>query len=134
MKELLYNNAKKAGINLSSIHLEKFQVYFDLMLETNKVINLTAITEKKDIVNKHFIDSIALKNYINLDGRKIIDIGTGAGFPGIPLAIISDNAHFTLVDSLNKRIKFLDKIIKECGLNNVETVHSRAEDLGHNET
>lgn len=133
MKELLYNNAKKAGINLNNVQLDKFQLYFDLMLETNKVINLTAITEKEDIVNKHFIDSIALKNYIDLNNRRIIDIGTGAGFPGIPLAIISDNTKFTLVDSLNKRIKFLNKIIEECGLNNVETIHSRAEDLGHNE-
>lgn len=133
MKELLYDTAKKTGINLSDIQLEKFQIYFDLLIETNKIMNLTTITEEQDVVNKHFIDSIALVNYINLNGGRVIDVGTGAGFPGIPLAIIYNDADFTLMDSLNKRIKFLDQVIKECKMDNVVTVHSRAEDLGHNE-
>ena len=133
MKELLYNTAKQAGINLDDIQLEKFQIYFDLLIETNKIINLTTITEEQDVVNKHFIDSIALVNYINLSGRRVIDVGTGAGFPGIPLAIIYKDADFTLMDSLNKRIKFLDRVIEECKIGNIVTVHSRAEDLGHNE-
>ena len=107
MKELLYNTALETGINLTDIQLEKFQIYYNLLIETNKVINLTSITEEKDVVLKHFIDSLAIKNYIDISNGRVIDIGTGAGFPGIPLAIIYK-------------------------LYNIETVHSRAEDLGHN--
>lgn len=132
MKKLLYNSAKKIGIQLSDIQLEQFRIYYDLLIETNKVINLTSITEERDVVYKHFIDSIALKSYINISGGKVIDVGTGAGFPGIPLAIVYANTDFTLMDSLNKRVQFLNKVIKECRLDNIETVHSRAEDLGHN--
>lgn len=132
MKELLYNNAKKVGIFLNDIQLGKFQKYYDLLNETNKVMNLTAITEEKDIINKHFIDSIALKNYFDIGGGRVMDIGTGAGFPGIPLAIIYADTDFTLLDSLNKRIQFLNRVAEKCGLDNVVTVHARAEDLGHN--
>lgn len=132
MKELLYSAAKKIGIKLNDIQLGQFQIYYDLLIETNKVMNLTSITEKEDVVYKHFIDSIALKSYVDISKRKVIDIGTGAGFPGIPLAIIYGDASFTLMDSLNKRIQFLDRAVKECGLSNVETVHGRAEDFGHN--
>lgn len=133
MKELLYNAAKEIGIDLSDIQLEKFRIYYELMIETNKVMNLTAITEKHDVVNKHFIDSIALGKYISFDSGRVIDVGTGAGFPGIPLAIINTDVHFTLMDSLNKRINFINMVIEKCQLNNIETVHSRAEDLGHND-
>ncbi len=131
MKELLYSSAEKIGITLSDIQLEQFKIYYDLLIDTNKVMNLTSITEEKDVVYKHFIDSIALENYINISKGKVIDIGTGAGFPGIPLAILYNDADFTLMDSLNKRIQFLNRVVKECNLDNVETVHSRAEDLGH---
>ena len=133
MKELLYNIAKKAGINLSDIQLEKFQIYYELLIETNKVMNLTAITEEHDVINKHFIDSITLGKYISLNGGRVIDVGTGAGFPGIPLAIINSDIHFTLIDSLNKRINFINTVIDRCQLSNIDTVHSRAEDLGHND-
>ena len=133
MKELLYSAAKETGIDLSDMQLEKFQIYYELLIETNKVMNLTAITEENDVVNKHFMDSITLGKYIRLNGRRVIDVGTGAGFPGIPLAIINNDVHFTLMDSLNKRINFLNMVIEKCGLNNIETVHSRAEDLGHND-
>jgi len=132
LEELLYNIAKKIGIILSDKQLGQFQVYYELLVETNKAMNLTTITEEKDIVTKHFIDSIILGNYIHIDGGKVIDVGTGAGFPGIPLAIIWPGTEFTLMDSLNKRIVFLNNVVEECGLCNVETVHSRAEDLGHN--
>lgn len=132
MKELLYNSAQKIGITLSDTQLEQFKIYYDLLIETNKVMNLTSITEEKDVVYKHFIDSIALKSYIDISKGKVIDIGTGAGFPGIPLAILYTDTNFTLMDSLNKRIQFLNKVVEECKLDNVETVHSRAEDLGHN--
>lgn len=133
MKELLYNSAEKIGIKLSDIQLEQFNIYYDLLIETNKTINLTNITEEKDVVYKHFIDSIALKSYIDISKEKVIDIGTGAGFPGIPLAIVFSDAEFTLVDSINKKIQFLNNAIKKCRLDNIKTVHSRSEDLGHND-
>ena len=126
MKELLYNTALETGINLTDIQLEKFQIYYEL------VMNLTSITEEKDVVLKHFIDSLAIKNYIDISNGRVIDIGTGAGFPGIPLAIIYNDTQFTLMDSLNKRINFINTVMEECKLYNIETVHSRAEDLGHN--
>ena len=132
MKELLYNSALETGINLTDIQLEKFQIYYNLLIETNKVMNLTSITEEKDVVLKHFIDSLAIKNYIDISNGRVIDIGTGAGFPGIPLAIIYNDTQFTLMDSLNKRINFINTVMEECKLYNIETVHSRAEDLGHN--
>ncbi len=132
MKELLYNIALETGINLTDIQLEKFQIYYNLLIETNKVMNLTSITEEKDVVLKHFIDSLAIKNYIDISNGRVIDIGTGAGFPGIPLAIIYNDTQFTLMDSLNKRINFINTVMEECKLYNIETVHSRAEDLGHN--
>ena len=132
MKELLYNTALETGINLTDIQLEKFQIYYNLLIETNKVMNLTSITEEKDVVLKHFIDSLAIKNYIDISNGRVIDIGTGAGFPGIPLAIIYNDRQFTLMDSLNKRINFINTVMEECKLYNIETVHSRAEDLGHN--
>ena len=132
MKELLYNTALETGIKLTEIQLEKFQIYYNLLIETNKVMNLTSITEEKDVVLKHFIDSLAIKNYIDISNGRVIDIGTGAGFPGIPLAIIYNDTQFTLMDSLNKRINFINTVMEECKLYNIETVHSRAEDLGHN--
>ena len=133
MKELLYNAAKKAGIELSDEQLNKFETYYEMLIEKNKVMNLTSITEMNDVVMKHFVDSISIKKYSDLSGKKIIDIGTGAGFPGIPLAIVFEDAQFTLMDSLNKRIQFLNEVIEAIELKNVETVHDRAEELARKE-
>lgn len=132
VKEILKKAASDIGINLNDNQLDKFQKYYEILIEKNKVMNLTAITEVNDVVTKHFVDSISLINYFELNNKKIIDVGTGAGFPGIPLAIILENTEFTLMDSLNKRINFLNEVIKLCDLNNVTTIHSRAEDLGRN--
>lgn len=88
MKKLLYSAAQEIGIKLNDIQLEQFQIYYKMLIDTNKVMNLTSITAKEDVVYKHFIDSIVLKNYVDISNSKVIDIGTGAGFPGIPLAII----------------------------------------------
>ena len=132
MEEILRKAANDIGIELTESQLNKFQKYYEILIETNKVMNLTAITEVNDVVTKHFVDCISLINYFDLKGKKVIDVGTGAGFPGIPLAIIMEDTQFTLMDSLNKRIKFLDNVIEICDLNNVVTVHSRAEDLGRN--
>lgn len=128
MKQYLAECASGIGMNFTEQQLDQFETFYEMLLETNKVMNLTAITEMEDVVIKHFIDSIALLNYISLDGCSVIDIGTGAGFPGIPLAIMSPNANFMLLDSLNKRLKFLDRVIAVCKLDRVSLIHYRAED------
>ncbi len=124
---------KASGINIeiTDKQAQKFYKYMNQLIEWNEKINLTAITEPKDVITKHFIDSITIEKYVN-NGAKIIDVGTGAGFPGIPLSILREDLKITLMDSLNKRIKFLDEVIKENSLLNVDTVHSRAEELGKN--
>lgn len=133
MEKYLLTIASEIGIELSKQQLHQFRIYFDYLLEVNKVMNLTAITETKEVVQKHFIDSISVINYFDfIDGYRVIDVGTGAGFPGIPLAIMLPKVQFTLMDSLNKRIKFLDHVVEMCELENVICVHSRAEDLGRN--
>ena len=133
MKNILKKYASKIQIELTDDQLDKFQKYYDVLIETNKVMNLTAITEVNDVVIKHFVDSLSLINYFDLKDKTVIDVGTGAGFPGIPLAILLENTQFTLMDSLNKRINFLNNVIEICNLKNVTTIHSRAEDLGRNE-
>ena len=114
---------------INNDQLEMFYKYMKLLLEWNKKINLTAITDEDEIILKHFVDSITVLKYIN-ENDKIIDVGTGAGFPGIPIAIMMPNVKITLLDSLNKRINFLNEVIKELDLKNVETIHSRSEDCG----
>lgn len=132
MREYLYEAAAKMNIEISEKQLEQFQQYYDYLLKMNQVMNLTAITDEKEIVLKHFIDSISfLKYFKETDQMKIIDVGTGAGFPGIPLAIMSPGTEFTLMDSLNKRIQFLKDVLEKCKLENVKCIHSRAEDLGN---
>ena len=123
---------KLLGIQLSEKQLEQFYDYFQFLVEKNKVMNLTAITEEDAVITKHFCDSLCLvKGFSDIEKTvSLIDVGTGAGFPGIPLAIVTDNAEFVLMDSLNKRIKFLNEIIEICDLKNVTTIHARAEELG----
>lgn len=119
------------NIDISDNQLDKFYQYMNLLLEWNEKINLTAITEYNDIILKHFIDSITISKYIDKYSY-IVDVGTGAGFPGIPLKIIRNDIKIVLVDSLNKRIKFLDEVIDELHLQNIKTVHARAEEFGRN--
>ena len=123
---------KLLGIQLSEKQLEQFYDYFQFLVEKNKVMNLTAITEEDAVITKHFCDSLCLvKGFSDIEKTvSLIDVGTGAGFPGIPLAIVTDNAEFVLMDSLNKRIKFLNEVIEICDLKNVTTIHARAEELG----
>lgn len=134
-KEIFYEelceNAKKINIMLNDKQLEKFYNYMNLLLEWNEKINLTSITDKKEIITKHFIDSATVSKYIK-DEAKIVDIGTGAGFPGIPLSIINDAFNITLVDSLNKRINFLNQVISKLELKKVKAIHARAEEIGKN--
>lgn len=131
MKDKLKENSKKINIELNDEQLNKFSKYMDLLLEWNEKINLTAITEEDDVILKHFVDSMTVLKYIE-DGASIVDVGTGAGFPGIPISIVNNNANVTLVDSLNKRINFLEEVISEINLENIEAIHSRAEDFGQN--
>ena len=128
-KEEFIEELKKLNIMLSSTQLDQLDRYYHLLVEWNEKINLTRIIEEKDVYLKHFYDSITLSKVIDLNQElKLCDIGTGAGFPGLVLKIVFPKLKVTLVDSLLKRIKFLDIVIKELGLSNVETVHSRAED------
>lgn len=117
------------NIELSKNMVDKFYRYMNLLIEWNEKINLTAIVEPNNIILKHFVDSLSILKNINKEAS-IVDIGTGAGFPGLPIAIASGNCNITLVDSLNKRINFLNEVINDISLNNVNTIHSRAEDFG----
>lgn len=123
-EKIFLENSDKMQIEVKNI--EKFYKYMQHLLEWNEKINLTTIVEPEQIIVKHFLDSLTIKKYIE-DEKNIIDVGTGAGFPGMPLAIEKNN-NVTLLDSLNKRINFLNDVKEKIGLENVVTVHSRAED------
>lgn len=125
----IFNLAEKIGIQLKSKEIELFCSYMKNLLEWNTKINLTAITEQKEIILKHFIDSLTIHSYIE-EKNTIMDVGTGAGFPGIPIKIIKKDCNITLLDSLNKRIMFLRDSIDKLGLKHIEAVHARAEEVG----
>lgn len=127
---LLRDKAKEIGINLTDLQVDQFDKFYQMMVEWNKVMNLTGITEYGEVVEKHFIDSLSIVKIIDINEvSAIIDVGTGAGFPGIPLKIAFPHLKITLLDSLNKRIKFLNEVINETGLDNISTIHGRAEDF-----
>ena len=117
---------------LTEKQIEQLDKYYELLIEKNKVMNLTAITEFDEVIVKHFADSLSICTVMPNDIHTICDLGTGAGFPGIPMAIAYPNIQFTLIDSLNKRIKFLQEVVDCIGLDNVTLVHARAEEAGRN--
>ncbi|MGL4850244.1 MAG: 16S rRNA (guanine(527)-N(7))-methyltransferase RsmG [Clostridium sp.] len=121
--------AEEVSMDFNEDKYEKFIKYMRLVQEWNQKINLTAITEDNEFITKHFIDCIkAFKSSELKNAKTIIDVGTGAGFPGLPIAIMNEDVEVTLLDSLNKRVNFLNLVVKELGLKNVVTIHSRAED------
>lgn len=129
-KELLKCYCDNIGVDLNGEALENFDKYAALLVETNRVMNLTAITDPEEIVVKHFVDSLELLNYVQINsGASVIDIGTGAGFPGVPLLIARTDIKLTLLDSLLKRLGFLENVLDACNLK-AGIVHSRAEDGG----
>ena len=123
--------SSKIDINLDNEICNKLYNYMNLLLEWNEKINLTAITDEKEIILKHFIDSFTINKFIN-SGDKMLDIGTGAGFPGLPIKIIRPEVDVFLMDSLNKRINFLNEVIELLQLKNIEAFHSRAEEMAKN--
>lgn len=130
-RKIFLEAIKTIEIDISEEKIKKFFDFYVDLIETNKSLNLTAITDMKEVIYKHFVDSLSLVKVISdLSNKKykIIDIGTGAGFPGIPLAIVFDNIDFVLLDSLNKRLKFIAGICEKLNLKNVSLIHGRAED------
>lgn len=132
-KSLLLESAQALGIALSEAQTDQFMQYLSLLLEWNEKMNLTAITDPMEVVQKHFIDCISVLPHLDLQGGEtIIDVGTGAGFPGVPLKIASPALQVTLLDALQKRLTFLDTLTQSLQLSDVTLVHSRAEDGGQN--
>lgn len=121
---------EKLNIKLNDKMLLGFEIYYNELVEVNKYMNLTAITEKNEVYNKHFLDSLEIVRAIDASGKfTLCDVGSGAGFPSIPLAIVSDNVEVTIIDALNKRITFLNSLVKKLQLQNVIALHKRAEDF-----
>lgn len=133
MEDYLIRMAELSDIVLDIQMVTRFSYFYEMLLETNKVLNLTAITKMEDVVLKHFIDSIIISKYYDFTSCSVIDVGTGAGFPGIPLAILLSDTKFVLLDSLKKRLHFIDSVLEKCDMHHVTLIHGRAEDYGRDE-
>lgn len=133
-KDILRKGIEELGISVNDKILQDFKVYREVLVDWNQKMNLTGIEEEREVYIKHFLDSISAitNNYIK-DGMSIIDVGTGAGFPGLPLRICLKNVKLTLLDSLNKRINFLQEVSAKVGIDDIEFIHGRAEDFGKDE-
>ncbi len=132
-KDIFKKGLSDLNINIEENEIEKFGIFSDILLEWNEKMNLTAVTDPKEISVKHFLDSIAPLDVLNLKSNaKIIDVGTGAGFPGVPIKIVRDDLDFTFMDSLNKRITFLKEVSEKLNFEKAEFIHARAEEAGQN--
>ena len=127
--EILRQGLDRLGLTYPPDAVERLALYGDRLLEKNQVMNLTAITDPEDVVSLHFLDSAALLTLADLKDKTVVDVGTGAGFPGMPLKILEPSIRMTLLDSLGKRITFLQEVCDELGLQNVQCVHARAEEF-----
>ncbi len=130
MKNILESGFAEMGISVHEKAIERFLLYYAELSEKNKVMNLTAIDGEEDTARLHFLDSTAPLKFESFSGKKVIDVGTGAGFPGLPLKIACPDMEITLLDSLNKRLVFLEEVCSKCGLEGVSIVHGRAEEPG----
>lgn len=130
MQDIFTEKLKHLFIELDKKQIEQFHKYYEILVKWNKFMNLTAITEYEEVIEKHFIDSLTIEKAIDVSKvYTVIDVGTGAGFPGIPLKIAYPHLKVTLLDSLSKRVKFLNEVITELELENIEAIHGRAEDI-----
>lgn len=127
-KEKLVKKFKEYGLELTETQVQRFKKYFDLLIEENAKYNLTAITDEDEVILKHFIDSVLPLSVFN-DDAKILDIGSGAGFPSVPLSIMNPNLKITAIDAVNKKVNFINMVARELVLGNLKAIHSRAEDL-----
>ena len=133
-KELLKDGLDQIGISYSDEMLSQTEKFYDMLIEKNKVMNLTAITDPDEFIQKHILDSLIIfrvSSFSKLSRENIIDVGTGAGFPGIPLKIFFPDTNLLLLDSLNKRLNFINEVIAELKLTDISTIHGRAEDIAH---
>lgn len=132
-RKLFIDSLEQLGLSISSEKMEQFLKFYDILVEKNKVMNLTGITEFNEVITKHFIDSLSIVKIIDMNNvDSIIDMGTGAGFPGVPIKIMFPEINVLLMDSLNKRVKFLQEVSDYCGLGKIDFIHGRAEELGKN--